>query len=692
MFQGSRLQFSTAMTTAVTLALLALQVFAQTVEGPPSLILQIIKPTVEQHFRLDNPSIKLSFQIEARAGLKEVVVEVIGEHTGTFFTVCGGEEQPCEEKQTTHLFDISCPVFEGKNILKIQAVDHENNSGNASTRIQVNLIHVETSATTPGRKHYKLLILTHKNPSGDDFEAVLQPLIQHKNNTGMPTVLMTLEELYETPALRGRDHPEIIKKGIAKAKLRWGIKYVMLVGDSDRFPVRYTRIHDLGHWGHGFAPSDLYYADLFRSNGSFDSWDYDDDDLFGEMQGNFPQNAQDLNQDRVDLIPDVAIGRVPASNKAELERYVSKIINYETNAAAPWFKNALLVTGDYPGSNGTNDFIGTQLASKSFTLNKQYHDQVWPTTTTENQRWAIIENALDQGVGFLSYVGHGSGTGTAKDGGLWGGWYRHYRIPHLNNQDRLPIIFSAACDTGMFHYGHGPYFAKWGFLYDTPINPPKYRWAPEPTSFSPEAYDKDTLAEHFLVKNTGGGIAFIGSYTGTQGGSHTLAKNFFKAYASGIDVLGDVWNQAISQFVTGVINNLSYPGHSWRTAATYHHIQKMLLFGDPSLRIGGLQPDLMVKKGPANYCRIQDGKLVIRVANQGPGAAGTSTTQVDFFRYGKFSLATQALAPQQYQDLLVAIPPGCFDSDCNFRIIVDQAAQVTESNEANNSADGLCAG
>ena len=58
----------------------------------------------------------------------------------------------------------------------------------------------------------------------------------------------------------------------------------------------------------------------------------------------------------------------------------------------------------------------------------------------------------------------------------------------------------------------------------------------------------------------------------------SLTKYFFEAYASGKYILGDLWNAAIRKFVTNVVNNLGYPGHSWSTAARYHHIHKMLPF------------------------------------------------------------------------------------------------------------------
>ena len=52
--------------------------------------------------------------------------------------------------------------------------------------------------------------------------------------------------------------------------------------------------------------SDLYYADLYNANGSFCSWDTDNDGLYAEWP--YPQPQQDT----VDLVPDVYVGDSPA--------------------------------------------------------------------------------------------------------------------------------------------------------------------------------------------------------------------------------------------------------------------------------------------------------------------------------------------------------------------------------------------
>ena len=105
-------------------------------------------------------------------------------------------------------------------------------------------------------------------------------------------------------------------------------------------------------------------------------------------------------------------------------------------------------------------------------------------------------------------------------------------------------------------------------------------------------------------------------------------------------------------------------------------------------------PDLVPVPDPTgSFCRRDNqGNLIVTVKNQGTAGAGPSVTEVDFSGFGNVSNPTPQLLPGASVDLLFPIPSGCFDPDCDFRIIVDANHQVVESNEANNTASGTCIG
>lgn len=104
-------------------------------------------------------------------------------------------------------------------------------------------------------------------------------------------------------------------------------------------------------------------------------------------------------------------------------------------------------------------------------------------------------------------------------------------------------------------------------------------------------------------------------------------------------------------------------------------------------------PDLVpVPNEHGSFCRRDERELTVTVCNQGSGPAGPSTTTVDFGQHGRVDVPTPSLAAGACIDLKADIPLGCFDPDCQFRIIVDSTGVITESDETNNIATGLCLG
>ena len=145
---------------------------------------------------------------------------------------------------------------------------------------------------------YKLLIL-----SPVQFEEELEPLVSHKEKIGISAILVTLDEVYANVGEVGRDEPEKIKYFIKKSMEEWGIEYVLLVGGKKgqlplwHFPVRYVNMDN--DWEPHFI-SDLYYADIYKENGDFSSWDSDGDGLYGEWY--YGEDPEDTN---IDLSPDI---------------------------------------------------------------------------------------------------------------------------------------------------------------------------------------------------------------------------------------------------------------------------------------------------------------------------------------------------------------------------------------------------
>ena len=447
-----------------------------------------------------------------------------------------------------------------------------------------------------------------------EFVAALQPLKTHKEYTDIRTRIYSWQDLAQRFDSQGRDVPERLKKAIASFRQSCGIRYVMLVGDADRFPVRYCMVYDPTHWGHGYVPADLYYADLYKTDGTFDDWDGDGDGIFGEMQaGTWTLGATlaDINLDGMDLYPDVAVGRIPASSPAEVTTYVNKVIQYEFAAyAASWFREALMVVPgyqaddgkyhEYPGSWSAKQDVTAHLAAAGMTVTRLYDGRIdgLPAGLGDaDPTAATIGAAIDDGVGFVNFSGHGNRT-------TWGP-YQASDVSALTNAGMLPVVFAGACSTAQFHFADTFLDAQGGTFTRSvqcpsfnganrcwPVNPSAAR-SPEPAAVQRNngtSYDVDSMAEQFLVKSDAGAIAYIGAYTGTQTGSQILDRYLFEGYRFSLKppALGYLWNYAVRRYIDNDFHIDFATSSDWVPHAMFHHIQKYMLFGDPSLRVGGV--------------------------------------------------------------------------------------------------------
>ncbi len=451
-----------------------------------------------------------------------------------------------------------------------------------------------TSSAIPNG--YKLLII-----APEEFIDTLQPLKDFKDATNRPTLLLSLEGIYASSV--GDDTAEKVKTCIADHEDMYGIEHVLLVGGSDRFPVRYlykkaintteNTVLDLT-----YVPSDLYYADLYyEGTRDFCSWDANANGFYGEIIYDFAGGSWHepvKNIDNLDLRPDVAVGRIPASSITQVERYVDKVITYELDCSpdATWFKRALFVSGVDDGmwNPDTKEIpqlneIATLLDGMSFTTIKLYDEDYPPNDGVPNS--TNINSYLNDGVGFMNVHCHGSR----------GGWDGAYSVPSgmssLSNHDNLPIIYSMSCFIGA--YAPLPHYEAYidenndtqTIAYAFPVPMAGFTEPMKPNPLQDSTTDKLSPTKYFLVSyDTKGAIASIApSDVALTGNTEYLNDGFFDGYETGHTVLGDVWNHAIDY----------YCDNYWATPATgsggdMSKLARYHLFGDPSLFMGGL-PD-----------------------------------------------------------------------------------------------------
>jgi hypothetical protein len=259
------------------------------------------------------------------------------------------------------------------------------------------------------------------------FEKAVQGYAAFKKERRPVEVAVLEDVIAKAP---GTDDPERLKHLLFDAWKSRGIGFVLLVGDADVLPVRYMCLDRVtpAAFDYAFYPSDLYYADLAKSDGSFEDWNGNKDGFhkqyFGEVRGE--KNKSDpMNYDGIDYHPDVAVGRWPVSTGAELAVVIAKSKAYEerrttlenakTGIAEAGLKDRValvqgalaVMVGGWVDARAQMDSIVSTLP-KGWDTTKLYYKDGNDACATEPPDESHIVGALNRGVGLVMHAGHGA--------------------------------------------------------------------------------------------------------------------------------------------------------------------------------------------------------------------------------------------------------------------------------------------
>jgi hypothetical protein len=463
----------------------------------------------------------------------------------------------------------------------------------------------------------------------------LQPLVAHKQTTGMPTLMVELDAVVER--YEGRDEVEMLKRGITYAVECLGTRYVLLAGDASVMPVRY-RWERFGsspnQWRQGvYSPTDLYYANLYRdhvqdpagdvTHGAWSDWDANGDSLYNFQD--FDNDTHSVNPDQVDGYCDVAIGRLPTSDPAEVETYVNKVISYETGRLpAPHKSVSIMVDAFYDSWQSCENEIETRTPLTS--ANWPDVDRVGYNFTISNPPTNGLRDAggepIAEVVGasaWAIYVGHGSPGGWDIPGS------DANSIAEMQGWGNTPPVLAAGCSTGQLTT-----FAPDGpTRYTDTAGDPHWYWTLPPGSGTPteivdygandpmdgagvpvqtwtaaadgtlpaimpaepSVFQNDclTVARQWLFSGTNtGAVIYFGEQTVAQNNWGTaLAGELLHAAQHGSldsQIVGDLWTAACRAYWAEYASTDDAIGNP-RIYLSY-----MTLYGDPSLRTRPFTP------------------------------------------------------------------------------------------------------
>jgi len=258
------------------------------------------------------------------------------------------------------------------------------------------------------------IIVAHR-----DFYTSAARLAAHRHTTnGVRTVLVDVQEIYDEFNY-GYLHTDAIKAYLRFAYENWPLPapvYVMLFGDAswDLHGYKSTSIKKNFVPAYGVPAGDNWYV-AFDSTYSF--------------------------------LPSMLIGRMPAENPVQAERFVDKLVGYDAYLLEEWNKNFLFITGGVTPSeqasfNGLSELIigehvdPAPVGGTSLRIYKDTPDHV------DGENKQIMRDYFKDGLIFVNFLGHSGGR-------IWG---VDVGDPNTleNTNGKLPFISSVSCNVGSF--------------------------------------------------------------------------------------------------------------------------------------------------------------------------------------------------------------------------------------------------
>jgi hypothetical protein len=248
-----------------------------------------------------------------------------------------------------------------------------------------------------------------------EFLEAAERLVERRQGQGLRSRAVSLEEIASEFG-HGQASAEAIRSFLSHAYHSWrrpSPRYVLLLGDATYDPRRFVSTS----W-----PSPL--PALWTKTSYL--WTASDP-LLGAVNGE-------------DALPDLAIGRLPATTREQAEALVAKVLSWE-ETGQDLGGNAVLVA-DNPDQGGDFEWDAEDVRS-SYLSGR--------ATTTLKLRdlgggtRAAILGAFDGGVSLVSYVGHGGSAVWASENVL-----NTWDAPSLLAQSRQPVLLTMNCLNGYF--------------------------------------------------------------------------------------------------------------------------------------------------------------------------------------------------------------------------------------------------
>jgi hypothetical protein len=274
--------------------------------------------------------------------------------------------------------------------------------------------------------------------SSDNLLSQANRLASHKNNLGIRTKVVRLEEIYDGFGYGTKDISAIRNFLAFYFHQEKQLKNVLFFGKGT-FDYK-----DLVGGRASLVPT-------YSSRNSLNPLTtYSSDDFFGFLdwgQGEWEESASG------DEKLQIGVGRIPAINLFEATVMVDKLIAYENriNTAGDWKRKIAFFADDADNNIHLNDAErhAAYLSENhpEFQIEKLYLDRFEQVRTSTNQfspkAKAALSKTIEEGVLFLNYIGHGNETTLTAE--------QVFTVSDLGNwpdNPLFPLLITATCEFG----------------------------------------------------------------------------------------------------------------------------------------------------------------------------------------------------------------------------------------------------
>ena len=303
--------------------------------------------------------------------------------------------------------------------------------GTAHRVADIEPIHAPRLRGKPRQADY--LIITHPR-----LKQAIEPLASFHREAGLSVEVVDVRDVYRE-FHHGVVHPAAIRDFIAHTRNHWlppAPRFVLLVGDADRD-------------GRGLPGDDPTTGRHLIPTGSSRSFGHTaaSDNGFVAVEGD-------------DVLPDLAIGRFPVAEPAEVKGIVHKILRYAQAPLGPWRARVLWASSLEAKSVRGSQTLAQELDLRGFAAD---HVQPAPAQNAEldtqqkadanRQLRRRLRDALGQGPLLAHFIGHGARHLWMTGYPQWGRQLEMFHsddIEILEPRDHLPVVLSMTCASGPF--------------------------------------------------------------------------------------------------------------------------------------------------------------------------------------------------------------------------------------------------